>query len=515
MLDKFLKEIESLNAFLNDMPKTNTKNKQAYEKELVASIKKFKNIKEQVVNEIDFRYLKYEKIKPTCSLKKDPQIDEIYNKLELINSLNTSYEKSNLDNVLYNINHFYNTNLSKVNDDIIEAIKIFNEAGITIDANDFDYSMYAVEYMKNYFSETQPTLIQIKPIFEKIYWKCPNIIKHIDLSFRKIYLKNTKKFDNYFTKKCKEDKIADENNLKEELFKIIKEKDNLIHNDLGLLLKKFIDGERDIKDFQEEKILQLYAMFVNDSNADIKKYEAHNKDLQKLIYSLTEYINYLKYLFIIEDIKKIYEEKDKYKNICKNMFKDINKEESKLFKLNKKIMKKSKNNKEDNNLNILTNNITLNISNMYEEYEKNYFCEKVSILVNDNTTIYDALYLAASYDVYLIECIKKKYDGITEEDIEKLIIELKEFLLSPYNSLIDNIGFKDEVDIPIIIYDHFKMLNIKITSESINDSEIPNIIQKVNILLENSTILSNNIRYRDILYMIDAKKIIDDEKERI
>ena len=39
---------------------------------------------------------------------------------------------------------------------------------------------------------------RVKDLFEQIYWKCPDIIIHIELNFRSLYLKNEKKIDKYY-----------------------------------------------------------------------------------------------------------------------------------------------------------------------------------------------------------------------------------------------------------------------------------------------------------------------------
>ena len=63
---------------------------------------------------------------------------------------------------------------------------------------DFTYSKYANEYMVVFFQEMEKDNVnseRIKTEFEKIYWKCPDIIIHIRLNILYIYTENEKNID--------------------------------------------------------------------------------------------------------------------------------------------------------------------------------------------------------------------------------------------------------------------------------------------------------------------------------
>ena len=69
-------------------------------------------------------------------------------------------------------------------------INKFSKVGIQVSLDDFDYSLYVKNYMKTFFQELEKGNVnseRLKEKFEEIYWKCPDIIVHIELNIRNIY----------------------------------------------------------------------------------------------------------------------------------------------------------------------------------------------------------------------------------------------------------------------------------------------------------------------------------------
>ena len=80
-----------------------------------------------------------------------------------------------------------------------------------------------------------------------------------------------------------------------------------------------------------------------------------------MLNSLWEYKNYLKFKFIIDDIKKKYAEKEQNKNAYAQTQKEIQTRESKLVKLNAKINGTGLFKKPNEKLNTEANNLILEI----------------------------------------------------------------------------------------------------------------------------------------------------------
>ena len=204
MLNEYKDKIELQKEVLAALPRNNNKNNKLYKAKVEEILKEYQVDKEVVEGEITKRRNRY------LSLEDDPNIDKLTKNIELLlpqipllNKYNSSYEKSNLDIILYELGHFYKTDLDKVNKDINRALEVFSLVGIPLSIEDFNFSYYSGNYMKRFLSNEVNDDI-LKKDFEEIYWKCPDIITHITLNFKYLYYKNKKKFDLYYDHLVKE-----------------------------------------------------------------------------------------------------------------------------------------------------------------------------------------------------------------------------------------------------------------------------------------------------------------------
>ena len=94
--------------------------------------------------------------------------------------------------------------------------------------------------------------------------------------------------------------------------------------------------------------------------------------------------------------------------------------------------------------------------------------DKVFQEINENSTVFDALKLASSYYTYVYYCIQDNIKEITEEEIEQLIKELREFVNWPDYTILDNITLLNEKDVMVIIKDRYQLLKINITKDLFN-----------------------------------------------
>lgn len=482
---EMIEKIESNKEVLSVMPKNNEKNIEKYLSKIQELKNEYENYKQTVLNILNDRYDR------EIQITKNPDIDNLQSRLDtiektlcIINDIKTSYEKMELDKIIYRIRKYYKENLENVNNQILLAINKFANVGIDLTLADFNYSIYVKEYMEMFFKELEEGNINSDNIankFEEIYWKCPDIIIHIELNIRNIYLKNQVAIDKYFSRE-KNSLLKQWSKMPNEIMssylalkrqKIEKEK-----TDKFILLDSFISGKLNIKNYTSEKIKSNCLKFIPENilNDDTKSEEIE-MNLFKFLNSLYEYRNYMKFNFILEDIKKYYKEKEKYKKVYMDTKKKIESSETKLRKINKKLQRKglfakkssAKQAKEQNNL-------ILEIKDMYGQLDLNKFYNKIYTELTDNATIYDVLKLASSYYNYLVECIIKKDKSIVQEDIELLIQDLNEFLENPYNTIINNVTILEEKDIAIIIKDRYKLLNFNIEIDDLNINNIDNLI---------------------------------------
>ena len=111
--------------------------------------------------------------------------------------------------------------------------------------------------------------------------------------------------------------------------------------------------------------------------------------------------------------------------------------------------------------------------------------------------------------MYLTNCIIEENPTIEPEEIDILINELKNFLQNPYNIIIKNITILDEKDIEIIISDRYKLLGFNINKEDISEQNVDNLVAILTNLEIKYNMNISNIKYEDIEFMCEFKKILD------
>ncbi len=494
-LEQIIKKIESNKEVLSSMPQNNSKNIEKYNLYVNDLYEEANTFIEKISEEIKKRYNNIVNIsinKDIENIKKE-LID--YSNLKKINNkYKTPYEKSGLDILLDEISHFYNHDLDKVNENIIKIISIFKEIGINLSSKNFDYSPYVNEYMSMFLSNNKDK--KLEDCFEKIYWKCPNLIFEISFNFRKLYYKNIKLFEKYYKNK---ESILNSTEINTKYKELYNKYNNLLENDKYLIINSFLNKENNINDFNDDKI-ETYYENLSITDKDINTI----KDLKL---SLKEYKQYKELLLVLDDIKNIYKDKDKYKKVFTDKLKEISKIENNLNKLNNKYNSKLFNNKtkQEKILLDIENNIT-NVKKLYEELELDKFYELVANTPN-NISIYEVLELASSYQIYLNKCLKNNNPDISKEELLEYNKKLEEFILNPNINIFSNIGILEEKDIPLIIMDKYKLLGINITSEDI-ENNLDGIYQNIKKIIINYNIKNNGINKKDILFAYEVKDIV-------
>lgn len=519
--DEIIEKIEVEKEILATMPKNNKKNIGKYLEKIEQLQKEYTSFFNKVTKEMIKRYESIMNLKSDDKIEKAntelKRIDEI---LLILNETKTSYEKMGLDKIIYKIDKYYKGNLEDINEQIDNAIQKFEDVGIKLKLSDFNYSSYVYQYMKVFFEEKNKGDTKSKKLkekFEEVYWKCSDIIIHIELNLRNIYRINQSKIDKYFEKE-KKNILKQYGKTREEIKKLydkIKTKrDEKYREDKKNLLDKFLTGECNPKDFEDEKIKSNYAkLFKEESDMDSQEFQ---KGILELLNSLYEYKNYLKFEFIINDIKKLYQEKEKYKNSYKESIKRLENLEKQMGKINKRIARRNMflKTKEGVKQTSEHKKIIVDIKSVYKEMEQNKFYNKIFLTLKEDSTIYELLELADSYYNYLTKIIIENNKTIPHEKIEKLIKELNEFLKNPYNNLINNITISEEIDIAIIIKDRYKLLNFNIDKEDFSAKNVDNLINILESIIIDYNLKINNINIQDVEEIIELKQTLESLNEK-
>ena len=297
VMEKLNNQIEIDKEILSVLPKNNKKNLKIYQDKAAEIKNNYEEYLEDILSEIKRRVFKITSIKPDPEINK--LIQEIAEKSDVtkFNKNVSSFEKMQLDEYLFVLKRFYKNNLELVNEAIVKCVEEFQIAGIGIRAEDFSYSVYAKEYMKIFLQEYKKGDVnsnKVKEAFEQIYWKCADLIMHIEIGFRSLYLNNEKLIDKYFETKPRimvdGIEVAEEEALSR-YNALLNKLTDLQNKDTGAILKRFIDGEENTKDYEDSVVEKAYKKLIEEdiSTLDESQLEEINKNIFRLHNSLNEY----------------------------------------------------------------------------------------------------------------------------------------------------------------------------------------------------------------------------------
>ena len=485
-IKEFEDKIIATKEVLSAMPTNNLKNKEKYKEKIEEIEKEYEEYKKDITKQLKLRYqneTEVEQDKEIENLK--TRLNTIDNTLDLLSEEKTSYEKMGLDKIIYRLAKYYKENLEKVNEQIQMALKKFFVVGVDVTADDFDYSPYAKKYMETFFQELEKGDVnsdKIKAKFEEIYWKCPEILVHIQLNFRNIYLKKQAQIDKYFEKEKNDllkkwDKTPkDILNLYADLEKLKTKKESM---DKKILIDKFLNKRLNTKDFSDKKIkLDCQKILPKEIADKVLEDDEIQNNIFKFLDSLYEYKSYMEFKFIIDDVKKYYQEKEQYKKTYAENKKKIDALEKKLKKCNKKASSKGLfgAKKDKTKQTAEQKQLIDEIKEAYKELDLNKFYNKVSTNLTENSNLYEVLSLANSYYNYLISCLIRNNKDISQEEMDEETEKLDNFLKSPYHTIIEHTTITEEKDLALIIKDRYKLLNFIVEKEDLNIDNIDGLI---------------------------------------
>ena len=331
------KKIETEKEILSVMPKNTKKNMDLYKKKVEEVHDNYQRYLNDIILEIKRRANRINNIKENEEIKILENKLKEFKQIDLFASVNTSFEKMKLGENLFGLRKFYQNNLEKVNNNIANCIEKFKEAGIKLTQEEFDYCPFVKRYMQEFFEEYEKGNVnsqKMKEVFEKIYWECSDVIMHIELNIRYIYLKKQKEIDK--TLKSNRKTILKKLETSEETYleqykQMQQELDELKASDKRIFLDKFLNKKLDVKEYEDSEIEKKYAKILAKPPETYSKTELNEikEHILKLSKSIEEYQNYTKYKFVVDEVLKIYNEKDSFKNVYEKQKKEIRKQTKK------------------------------------------------------------------------------------------------------------------------------------------------------------------------------------------
>ena len=507
-------KLEHYKELLSVLPRNNIKNSRIYFRRAVEIKNETVLYRNSIVSEIKRRYEKLVSIQVNENIEIiENHLSDTKSNLYLLNKLNTPYEKSGLDKVLYDLGKYYKSDLEKVNEEILLIIDKFKTVGVFLTKDDFDFGNYVSKYMRVFFEEKDNLKSSVlKETFDEIYWKCPDLIHYIKINFRYLYFKNIKSFEKFYLNRVNDLNVKDGALYYKEYKLRLKELIDLKSRDIKMIEDKFLDGTFDLKEYSMDKIDKIVSSTFKNNATDNDLVNESRANLIKLSHTLHEYKEYVRFKYIIDAVKSLYQEKASSKGITKNTYKNIEKQEKRIIKGNSMIKFKTLFGKyTDDSDKIFTEmGSALNeLKSLYKEYDSNVFKENVCTFLNDKSTVLDCLQLAYSYRMNLLKIIESNKEGITNDEIVKEFNELLDFINYPNLTIINNLTILDEKDIPLIIVDKYKLMEININKEMLEESNLDNLISNVDKLLVDYYIKNSEVSYDDISFVVEAKKIIE------
>ena len=399
----------------------------------------------------------------------------------------------------------YNTSVNVTDElDDLDDTK-FRSVGLQITPTDFKYNKYVTEYITVFLDKLDKDDLnssEIKTKFEEIYWKCPEIITYIELNLQYIYNQNEKKIERALDEKKE---VLLKQYPKDEVWnKYTQYKTMAIENsanDAQKIVGEFRDKTLRPADFTAENISKLVVEYTGQAKITDSDFEKICDSLVKLKHSLEEYMRYLKFKPIVDEIISIYKEKDKYKNSYTQLRKNIDKDDNRIIKMNFGIFSK----------NALPKQTELALQNkeLYKQMAKEKVYQTIATKLNDQSTYYDAIKLASSFYEYLFTHLINKDKTMGDEIIVDYIDNLQEFAKWPYFTILNNINILEEKDIAFLIKDRYSLLGINLTKEDLDEGKLPKIIETLEKVEKFYYIKKNGIDVDAIEDELELKTVVD------
>lgn len=514
-LEDFNHDVEIAKEVLSSMPINNLKNLNLYKNKVKEYKDEYSVYRDLLFREMKTRCNNYLNFSPVgrIDLIKNELLG--YKDLGLFNPINTPFEKMGFDTLLYSLTHYYKNDLAAVNADIKEALRKFELVGITLTENDFVYSNYARKYMKELLVNDE--LERMKDIFEDLHWKCPDVISHIETSLRILFNKNIKSFEKYIEDRKKE-VILDNLTYDDYLIKrgnLVKELYDLENYENSILVNKFMEGKLLFNDYSIINVSKCYSKFLGD-NCDINKGKNKLSDFKNLLYNLREYEYYLKYSYVLDDMKVKYADKANHQGETAKLNKEINALVDDLAKLTAEINDgsgkgfwffKKKVDIEEHYLTI--NEKVKELDEKYEAYDNALFMEKINTYITSTSSVYDVFKFAYSFKGYLRNCIKGHEDNVDINQIKETVKDFEKFLMDPNLNVLKNIVFSVDNDIAMIIMDHYKMLEINVKKDELTRDGIADMRKSLEVIINSQYLEKYGLTINFISDLFECKKIIE------
>lgn len=534
LVEKIEKQIETDKEVITVLPKNGIK----AIKTLLETIKemqaKYEYVNDMILKDLEQRYDELTVVEENEEISKLEQ--EILKLDVAIKNTDTrsSFEKMKLDKIVYNVNGYYKSNLERLNKELIDCVKQFEAVGIIITANDFNISEYTKEYMTILLQEVYNGEInseRIKETFEKVYWKCSEVVSHLYVNIRYIYDKYESEIDKFYEHKMQEI-LENLNSTPEQVedtkIALIRRKKKIEDIDDKLILEKFYNGVLNINDYKEATYKKMYLDLISKDVSDLSEKEKTEMDesIEKLNANLNEYSKFTEYKFLSDGVLQIREdelkarEKEKGKKVKKTQY-DLTKESIKkttadIFKINSKLEKPAKglfgkkveNGKKNNAVILERNNLVLELKKLYMQLDDEIIKQKIMQNIDETSSILDVLKIGSHYYGFMAKEIIKKYPEITDKELGEMAKNIRDFVTFSNFTVINYIKISDKKELSVIIKDKYKLFGMQVSKENFQEGNIEDLMRKVKLINNYNNILKSKFSINDLEYIMAVKEML-------
>ncbi len=533
----------------------NTKHIDEFELELKSGTKKMKEkfhnkaIKERnayINKEID-KFMRYEKdiyklIKKKVNeiypkdntLEYDKYREKLSNYKKTIifnNDKYSSFFKLNIFSLISKIDIDDSVSLNDINDILSKIFNIFKDAGVNLNATDFNYSMFTYEYMElfiNSFGNNSFNDI-MKKSFDNIYWECPDIIKHIKLNLWFLMDKYKEKLDIYSNSKAIDllnSTGLSKTELLDDYLKDVSNLEKLLARDDFYNLEMFMSKKKNILDYLADSSTRTknFDQFVIDGVfADITDISKFYNVMVDLSHTLSVLKMYYRYEFIIKDMQDKYNKRNENKTLYEQKLKEVKTEEAKRSKIYNDYLKATGkkglfhrvNPQKEKSTKLEINEEILKLVTLYDELHD----LEIVDMINKNTTnvssLYDLFSLSYSSYYYLEKMFKEHFVEDVNFSFDEELDKYFDFIYSPYKDFLTKIYAFTNSSVPFVIVDKYRLLGINITGEDINNDSLDAFMDTVNYVKTVYDISKSELSLENINFIIKFKNFdpveIDDD----
>ena len=528
------KQIDTDKEVISVLPRNGIKAIKTLLETISEMTEKYEHANEMLLKDIENRYNELTTVEGNQEIPKIE--DEIlkYDGAVKDTDMRSSFEKMGLDRVVYNVNGYYKSNLERLNRELIDCVKQFEKVGIKLIADDFNISEYAKEYMGVLLQEAYEGQInseKIKDAFEKVYWKCSEVVSHLYANIRYIYDIHEAEIDKFYENKSEEilqrfHSTAEQ--VEDKKAELIKQKKKLEDIDNKIILNKFYTGSLNINDYKEDNYKRIYSELTSKDVSELTEAEKAEMDenIEKLDNNLSEYSKYSEYRFLVdgvltireEELKRIQANKDKkVKKTEYELVKDnIKKITAEIFKINGKLDKpqkglfkrKDSNDKKNSAVILQRNNLVLELKKLYMKLDDEIKKQKIMQNVDETSSLLDVLKLASNYYGFMARAMIKKNEEITDKEIGEMAKDIRNFINFSNFTVINYIKISDTKDLAVIIKDKYKLFGMQVSKENFQEDNIEDLIKRVKIIANYNNIQKSKFSIEDLEYITTVKEML-------